>query len=101
MLMGNWSMFDRVASMVIWWTILLPKPTLLADVLLARIPVLRPDKIPSVRIFLPLPLNPLLITSRHADNYMDYSDDNCLTEFTNGQFTRLQGQMSMYRGVTF
>ncbi|GAB1527182.1 hypothetical protein RhiTH_010357 [Rhizoctonia solani] len=33
-------------------------------------------------------------------NFMDYSDDYCLTEFTPGQTVRLQAQMSTYRGVT-
>ncbi|CAE6437491.1 unnamed protein product, partial [Rhizoctonia solani] len=33
-------------------------------------------------------------------NYMDYSDDFCLTEFTPGQTTRLQSQISTYRGIT-
>ncbi|CAE6484900.1 unnamed protein product [Rhizoctonia solani] len=33
-------------------------------------------------------------------NYMDYSDDSCMTEFTAGQATRLKSQMSTYRGVS-
>ncbi|KAJ6553526.1 metalloprotease [Mycena vulgaris] len=33
-------------------------------------------------------------------NYMDYTDDSCMTQFTAGQITRLKGQMSTYRGVT-
>ncbi|KAF9030359.1 zincin [Hymenopellis radicata] len=32
-------------------------------------------------------------------NYMDYSDDVCLTEFSAGQIERLQEQMRVYRGV--
>ncbi|CAE6449758.1 unnamed protein product [Rhizoctonia solani] len=32
-------------------------------------------------------------------NYMDYSDDYCMTEFTPGQNTRLQSQLSTYRGI--
>jgi len=32
-------------------------------------------------------------------NYMDYSDDACMNQFTPGQVTRLQSQMSTYRGV--
>lgn len=32
-------------------------------------------------------------------NFMDYSDDACMTEFTPGQVTRLQEQMATYRGV--
>ncbi|EJD36054.1 zincin [Auricularia subglabra TFB-10046 SS5] len=34
-------------------------------------------------------------------NYMDYTDDACMTEFSAGQTTRLQAQMTAYRGVTF
>ncbi|CAE6383568.1 unnamed protein product [Rhizoctonia solani] len=33
-------------------------------------------------------------------NFMDYSDDDCMTEFTAGQTTRLKAQMSTYRGVS-
>ncbi|KAJ1311906.1 hypothetical protein OPQ81_010366 [Rhizoctonia solani] len=33
-------------------------------------------------------------------NYMDYSDDDCMTEFTPGQVTRIKSQMSTYRGVS-
>ncbi len=32
---------------------------------------------------------------------MDYSDDECLTEFTRGQIERIQSQMRMYRRVSF
>ncbi|QRV72973.1 extracellular metalloprotease [Ceratobasidium sp. AG-Ba] len=32
-------------------------------------------------------------------NYMDYSYDSCMNQFTAGQITRLQSQMSTYRGV--
>jgi hypothetical protein len=34
-------------------------------------------------------------------NYMDYSYDSCMTEFTPGQAVRLKSQMATYRGVTF
>ncbi|KAK0487606.1 metalloprotease [Armillaria novae-zelandiae] len=34
-------------------------------------------------------------------NYMDYSYDSCMTEFTDGQVTRLQDQMRTYRGIAF
>ncbi|EEB89368.1 hypothetical protein MPER_12542 [Moniliophthora perniciosa FA553] len=34
-------------------------------------------------------------------NYMDYTDDSCMTEFTQGQTVRLQTQMATYRGVSF
>ncbi|QRV87840.1 extracellular metalloprotease [Ceratobasidium sp. AG-Ba] len=32
-------------------------------------------------------------------NYMDYSYDSCMSQFTAGQITRLKSQMSTYRGV--
>ncbi|KAH7339930.1 metalloprotease [Rhizoctonia solani] len=34
-------------------------------------------------------------------NFMNYSDDACLTEFTPGQFKRLKQQIKLYRGVKF
>jgi hypothetical protein len=33
------------------------------------------------------------------DNFMDYSDDACMNQFTHGQITRLKEQMSTYRKV--
>ncbi|KAF9057436.1 metalloprotease [Panaeolus papilionaceus] len=33
-------------------------------------------------------------------NYMDYSYDSCMTEFTSGQITRLRSQISTYRGIS-
>ncbi|CAE6455280.1 unnamed protein product [Rhizoctonia solani] len=32
-------------------------------------------------------------------NFMDYSDDSCLTEFTSGQFVRIKDQIATYRGI--
>jgi len=32
-------------------------------------------------------------------NFMDYTDDACMTNFTPGQFTRLRQQIATYRGV--
>ncbi|KAF9050437.1 hypothetical protein BJ165DRAFT_1402146 [Panaeolus papilionaceus] len=32
-----------------------------------------------------------------ADNFMDYSDDSCLTEFTPGQIARFKDQIATYR----
>ncbi|KAF6762792.1 metalloprotease [Ephemerocybe angulata] len=32
-------------------------------------------------------------------NYMDYSYDSCMTEFTAGQITRLKSQIATYRGL--
>ncbi|CAE6350782.1 unnamed protein product [Rhizoctonia solani] len=34
-------------------------------------------------------------------NFMNYSDDACLTEFTLGQFKRIKQQIKQYRGVKF
>jgi len=33
------------------------------------------------------------------DNYMDYSYDSCMTEFTPGQIARLTSQVATYRGL--
>ncbi|KAG8778190.1 hypothetical protein FRC12_025120 [Ceratobasidium sp. 428] len=33
-------------------------------------------------------------------NYMDYSYDSCMTEFTAGQVTRIKSQISTYRGIS-
>lgn len=30
-------------------------------------------------------------------NYMDYSDDTCMIQFTSGQFNRMQEQFNLYR----
>ena len=35
-----------------------------------------------------------------VQNYMDYSDDSCMNNFTKGQIARLQSQISTYRGIT-
>jgi hypothetical protein len=32
-------------------------------------------------------------------NYMDYSDDSCMNNFTPGQLVRIKSQISMYRGI--
>ena len=32
-------------------------------------------------------------------NYMDYTDDSCMNNFTPGQITRLRAQIAMYRGI--
>ncbi|KAI9448327.1 Metalloprotease [Lactarius indigo] len=34
-------------------------------------------------------------------NYMDYSDDSCMTQFTFGQARRLRGMLATYRGVHY
>ena len=33
------------------------------------------------------------------DNFMDYSDDSCMNKFTTGQITRMDSQVSTYRGL--
>ncbi|KAI0751490.1 metalloprotease [Daedaleopsis nitida] len=33
-------------------------------------------------------------------NYMDYSDDSCMSEFTPGQTARMAAQLRTYRGIT-
>ena len=33
------------------------------------------------------------------DNYMDYSYDSCMTEFTAGQAARMVSQLATYRGI--
>ncbi|CAE6395420.1 unnamed protein product [Rhizoctonia solani] len=35
------------------------------------------------------------------NNYMDYTDDSCMNQFTYGQINRLKQQMRVYRGVPF
>ncbi|EAU87477.2 metalloprotease [Coprinopsis cinerea okayama7 len=34
-----------------------------------------------------------------VQNYMNYSDDDCMTHFTPGQIVRLREQISIYRGI--
>ncbi|KAB5589566.1 Extracellular metalloprotease [Ceratobasidium theobromae] len=33
-------------------------------------------------------------------NYMDYTDDSCMTEFTAGQVSRIASQIATYRGIS-
>lgn len=40
-----------------------------------------------------------IINNFLAENFMDYSDDACLTNFTPGQFNRLRLQSAYYRGI--
>ena len=39
------------------------------------------------------------LSSPAVQNYMDYSDDSCMNNFSPGQITRLQSQISTYRGI--
>jgi len=41
----------------------------------------------------------ILIVDKPLDNYMDYSDDSCLDQFTPGQIARLTEQLITYRAV--
>lgn len=34
-----------------------------------------------------------------ADNFMDYTDDSCMTNFTKGQAKRIKAQLRTYRNV--
>jgi len=34
-----------------------------------------------------------------ADNYMDYTEDACYEEFTEGQIARITEQLATYRGI--
>lgn len=34
-----------------------------------------------------------------SDNFMDYSDDSCMTEFTAGQISRMKSQIATFRGI--
>ena len=36
-----------------------------------------------------------------VDNFMDYTIDECMYEFTPGQITRMKSQMNTYRGTSF
>ncbi len=57
--------------------------------------------IPSVRHSI-VQLKSLLSLTRlffNKDNFMDYTDDGCMTEFTEGQASRLRSQINAYRGL--
>lgn len=46
---------------------------------------------------LDLVADPLSFPAIH--NYMDYTDDSCMNNFTPGQFARLRSQIAAYRGI--
>lgn len=41
----------------------------------------------------------MLILFLAVHNYMDYTDDACMNNFTPGQATRLRNQISTYRNI--
>jgi len=43
----------------------------------------------------------MLILRLAVQNFMDYSDDSCMTNFTPGQATRLRHQIHTYRNIPF
>ena len=55
--------------------------------------------IPSVRVSLPYQTR--CETDAASDNYMDYSSDGCMTEFTPGQADRMRLQLMFYRGIEY
>lgn len=69
------------------------------DVLRAATPVLAAGQIPSVSLVHCM-VDPIVNFWGLTDNYMDYSDDSCMNQFTAGQIDRLRNQISMYRGLS-
>lgn len=47
----------------------------------------------------PIRLRTVLMISPAVQNYMDYSDDSCMNNFTPGQIDRLQQQIEKFRGI--
>jgi hypothetical protein len=41
------------------------------------------------------------LTNNRIDNFMDYTYDSCMEEFTAGQAARIRQQLSIYRGIRF
>ena len=84
---------------------LIPRPRLhrRPGVLLAGIHASEAEKTPSVSI-----ISRFLICGIYndhgalcVDNFMDYTIDECMYEFTPGQITRMKSQMNTYRGTSF
>jgi hypothetical protein len=44
-------------------------------------------------------LKPPVKLTPPAENFMDYSDDSCMSSFTPGQTTRLKKQLATYRRI--
>jgi hypothetical protein len=60
-----------------------------------------PVQTPLVSDYIALSIYLRIANQEHnnQDNYMDYSDDACYSEFTPGQIARLTEQLATYRGI--
>lgn len=76
------------------------KPFLRLDAQSVAIAVPRTQALtPFVRVNASLHDNVLTGMMLILDNFMDVSDNDCMTEFTTGQTKRLRAQIAMFRGL--